>query len=114
MGMLDFAMRRKTRARLLRGERVHWVETSRRRRYITAVLLSTPPWVAQEDLRRIKDRARAMSAMEGVEYHVAHITLLNNDRVCGLTVPWNLVIKRAGANLAEGNYFCPEQLEMFP
>ena len=43
---------------------------------------------------------------------MAHIVPLNHPRVCGLTVPWNFKLIPRAVNAAEGNYFCPEQMEM--
>lgn len=113
MGMLDF-VRMKTRERLMRGERVHWVEASKRRNYIRQVILSAPPWVDRLALRQIQERCRAISALSGVEHHVSHKTPLTHPYVCGLTVPWNLEIKPARVNLAESNHIKPDgQLELF-
>lgn len=113
MGMLDYAFRPKSRARLLAGEPVHWVERSKRSRYIAAVLRSTPAWVDVAALKAIQYRARCLTEMTGVPHEIDHIVPLTHSRVCGLTVPWNLEIKTAKANNAKGNAWCPEQMELF-
>lgn len=113
MGMLDYAQRRKTRHRMVSGERVHWVASSRRSSYISAVIMSTPPWVTIAELKAIQYRARCITEMTGVAHEVDHIVPLNHPRVCGLTVPWNLEIITAKRNGAKSNHWCPDQMEMF-
>lgn len=103
MGMLDY-VRMKTRERLMRGERVHWVEASPRRTYIRQVILSAPPWVDRLALRLIQQRCRQLTELTGVDHQVSHIVPLNHPRMCGLTVPWNLTIKTAVVNMAESNH----------
>ena len=114
MGMLDYVMRG-TRAKLVAGEPVGWLERSARKSYIRAVVMSAPPWVGRTALRLIQLRARQLSELSGVEYHIDHIIPINHPRVCGLTVPWNLQIIPARVNLAKGNA-CAElddQLSLF-
>lgn len=118
--MLDFVIHRQAgtrealRQRVMRGELPGWLARSKRMNYIRQVLLSTPPWVDRHKLRLIKERARAISALSGVDHHIAHIVPLNHPRVCGLTVPWNLEIKTARSNLAESNHMqLDEQLPLF-
>ena len=113
MGMLDYAFRPKSRARLLAGEPVHWVERSKRSRYIAAVLRSTPAWVDVAALKAIQYRARCLTEMTGVPHEVDHIVPLSHPMVCGLTVPWNLEAVTAARNQAKSNRWCPGQLEMF-
>lgn len=120
MGMLHYAMGRKpatlmrVKLEILAGPMPRWIKNSKRARYIAQVVLSTPPWVDRQALRRIQDRCACLTAMTGIEHHVAHKTPLNHPNVCGLTVPWNLEIKTARANLAESNHVMPEgQLSLF-
>lgn len=113
MGMIDLC-RHGSRKRLLVGDTPGWVARSPRRSYIEQVLRSLPPWQSLAELKVLQDRARCMSALTGVEHHVAHIVPLNHPRVCGLTVPWNLEIKTAKVNMAESNHvLLDEQLELF-
>ena len=120
MGMLHYAMGRKpetlirVKLEILAGEGPRWIKNSKRARYIRQVVLSTPPWVDRQELRRIQERCACITAMSGVEHHVAHIVPLNHSDVCGLTVPWNLEIKTAKINLAESNHIVPDgQLSLF-
>lgn len=112
MGMIDY-IRMKSRARLLAGETPPWIANSPRRRYIAAVVLSAPPWVDREALRRLQYRAQRLSEMSGVPHELDHIVPLNHPLVCGLTVPWNLQILPARTNGAKSNTFAPDQLELF-
>ena len=113
MGMLDYAQRKKTRVRMMSGERVHWVVSSKRSVYISAVIQSTPPWVTIAELKAIQYRARYLTEMTGIPHEVDHIVPLNHPRVCGLTVPWNLEIVTAKYNGAKSNHWCPEQMDLW-
>jgi 5-methylcytosine-specific restriction endonuclease McrA len=59
-------------------------------------LNATPPWVDRKELTRIYTERP-----EGL--HVDHIIPLNNDRVCGLHVPWNLQYLTPEENFSKGN-----------
>lgn len=113
MSILDY-FRPQTKTKLLRGEHVHWVANNARASYIRQCVLSFPPWVSRTALRAIWDECRRLEQLHGEPYHVAHIIPLNHPYVCGLTVPWNLVPKPRRANLAEGNRWSPDQLELLP
>jgi hypothetical protein len=120
MGMLDYAVHRRpetlirVKQEILRGEGPRWIRNSKRARYIAQVVLSTPPWVDRDALKRIQERARQLTELSGVDHHIAHVVPLNHPRVCGLTVPWNLEIKPAKINLAESNNIhLDEQLDLF-
>lgn len=112
MGMLDY-IRMESRKRLIAGDVPLWIANSKRRRYIAAVVLSAPPWVDREALRRLQYRAQCLSEMTGVPHEIDHIVPLNHPLVCGLTVPWNLEIVSARVNAAKSNKFAPDQLELF-
>ena len=86
MGMIDYVLRN-TRLRLVRGEKVHWSESSKRGAYIRQVILSAPPWVDRSALRALK-----------------------HPMVCGLTIPWNLRIVHWRANLSKGSAWHPDQM----
>lgn len=112
MGMVDY-QRPKTRARLLRGERVHWVENSDRANYIRSVVLSVPYWVTRDELQAMKAQALKVTEATGHLHVLDHIVPLNHPRVCGLTVPWNLQIIHWRANLSKSNFWCDDQLDLF-
>ena len=113
MGFLDYLGRAPSRRRLIAGDPPAGVVNSRRRNYITAVILSAPPWVDRKELEGFRTRAIWATTMTGVPHVIDHIVPLNHPRVCGLTVPWNLQVIPAKANAAKGNHWCPEQEEMF-
>lgn len=115
MGMLDYVIgHRGTRRRVLAGDIPAWLQRSKRKAYILAVIRSAPPWVLDAELKLIQLRARQTTELSGVEHHISHVIPLNHPRVCGLTVPWNLDIKPAKVNLAESNNIhLDEQLALF-
>jgi hypothetical protein len=113
MSMVDFAKRGGARKRLLAGDVPAWISNSRRSRYIAQVILSAPPWVDRARLESLRAECVWVSEMSGVQHCLDHIVPLNHPRVCGLTVPWNLRIIPLKPNSSKGNYWCPEQMEMF-
>lgn len=119
MGLLDYVVHRRPerlrtmKREILAGQAPRWILNNARARYIMSVVLSAPPWVDRDELKRLQARARCVSELSGVEHHIAHIVPLNHPNVCGLTVPWNLEIKPARANLAASNHFLPGQLSLF-
>jgi hypothetical protein len=111
-----------TKAKLLRGERVHWIENNKRARYIRQCVLSFPPWVDREQLKALWQKCRDMERATGVAYTLGHQIPLSHPRVSGLSVPWNLKPEPAAANFSKGNAWCewhgdlfsdPEQLRLF-
>lgn len=113
MSFLHYLGRAPSRVRLIAGDIPAWIANSKRRRYISAVILSAPPWVNRRQLWAIHERAVWLSEMTGVLHVLDHIVPLNHPRVCGLTVPWNIQVIPAKVNGAKGNYWCPEQMELF-
>lgn len=105
-----------SRALILAGDIPHWVKSNARCWYIISVCLSAPPWVDRKALLRMRDHARALTELSGVQHVLDHRIPLNHPRVCGLTVPWNLEIKTAKANGHKGNAWMDDwslQLELF-
>ena len=120
MSILDYmihrtnATRERVRQEVIAGKIPRWITNSRSFPYIRQVIVSTPGWVEREELAAIKERSQCLTALTGIEHHVAHIIPLNHPRMCGLTVPWNLQIKHAKVNLAESNRVVPdEQMNLF-
>jgi len=111
MGMLDYvvhriaATRNLVRERLIAGDVPHWIKRSKRARYISAIIISTPPWVDRDALKLIQYNCRCLTEFTGVEYHTNHIVPLNHPLVCGLTVPWNLENIPAKQNIAQSNHW---------
>lgn len=91
-------------------------------RYVSHLIIATPPWVANRDLRAVaKERVR-LCKLWGEQYDVDHIIPLRHPTVCGLNVPWNLQIIPHLDNMKKGNAWCqwhgelfcdPEQLALF-
>lgn len=111
MGMLDYVVHRvaethsKVRAALLSGDVPHWIKRSKRKRYISAIIISTPPWVDRDALKLIQYNCRCISELTGVPHGINHCVPLHHPLVCGLTVPWNLEIITAKRNNALSNHW---------
>lgn len=112
MGMVDFN-RQGTKAKLLLGEKVKWIENSRRRDYIRGIVLSCPKWQGNEELQALKALAKKISDDTGVPHELDHEVPVNHPLVCGLTVPWNLRIRTRKHNNAKSNTWMPDQLDFF-
>jgi hypothetical protein len=112
MSVLDY-FRPKTKEKLMRGERVHWVENNPRARYIRACVLSFPPWADRQAMQQVFDAARALETLTGIKHTIDHIVPLNHERVCGLSVHYNMRPLPSAVNSSKGNYWCPEQIELF-
>lgn len=72
-----------------------------------------PKWLSPEQLALIDanySMAATLTRLTGVKYQVDHIYPLNNPRVCGLHVPWNLRVITAKANRKKWAKL-PEELE---
>ena len=112
MSILDY-FRPKTKARLLRGEYVHWIENNNRADYIRQCVLSYPDWVDREELKELWHECRWLERKTGVPHSIDHIIPLTHPKVCGLSVPWNMQVMTHKANMAKGNTWNPDQLLLF-
>ena len=86
------------------------VSTTMRKKKIKT---STPPWVDKEDIRKIYEKKIELEEQTGVILNVDHIYPLTHEKLCGLTVPWNLQITTQEFNLSKQNVmfsFNEEQL----
>jgi 5-methylcytosine-specific restriction endonuclease McrA len=105
--------RQTTRRKLLAGESVPWIENSKRGPYIRAIVLSCLPWVSNKELLALNAEARRITEETGILHELDHVVPVNNPRVCGLSVPWNLEILTHQQNNAKSNYWNPDQLSLF-
>ncbi len=101
----------KLRARLLSGDVPAWLDKHRRRDYIIAVCVASPPWVDRKALFVLRDKARLETLRTGHLHVLAHKVPVTHPRVCGLTVPQNLEIKHWYKNLSEGNRWDEDESE---
>lgn len=115
MGFVDYVRRAPTtRVKLLIGDVPPWIANRKRSvKYISQIIISTPPWVDVKALRALQAQAALITKATGVLHVLDHIVPINHPAVCGLTVPWNLQIITALQNNSKGNKWCPDQLEMF-
>lgn len=67
------------------------------------VMLATPLWVDRDALRKIYAQRTEMNRPLARVYEVDHIVPINNPRVCGLHVPWNLRIITMSENRKKRN-----------
>lgn len=71
-------------------------------------LRAVPPWLSEEDHKRIEiiyGIRELKSFVTGIEHHVDHIVPLQGKNVCGLHVPWNLRVVPATENLHKSNKY---------
>ena len=71
-------------------------------------LFATPLWLSESERQQIKNiysAAQELSKNSNEIWHVDHIVPLQNEKVCGLHVPWNLQIITASENCSKSNSF---------
>ena len=74
----------------------------RRRKHRSA----TPPWITKEqklEMRNLYLQAQKLTRITGEKYEVDHRVPLIHPGVCGLHVPWNLVVITKEENLKKSN-----------
>ncbi len=79
----------------------------RRRKHRSA----TPPWVTKEqklEMRTLYLQAQQLTKLTGEKYEVDHKVPLIHPDVCGLHVPWNLVVITKEENLKKSNKLLAE------
>lgn len=81
--------------------------------WICQRILATVPWADFKEIRKVYAEADRLTIVTGVKHNVDHVIPLNHPRVSGLHVHFNLRAIPAGPNMAKGNHWCPEQLELF-
>lgn len=67
---------------------------------------ATPPWITKEqklDMRKLYLQAQQLTKLTGEKYEVDHRVPLIHPDVCGLHVPWNLVVITKEENLKKSN-----------
>lgn len=99
--------------RLIAGVIPPWLAKHNRRTYITACVLSCPPWLDRKELETLRLEALRLGVLFGEPYNLDHIIPVSHPLVCGLTVPWNLQIIPERVNLAKSNKWIPDQGDLF-
>ena len=80
------------------------VNTVRGYDYWITLYWATPPWLSDEHVNQMK-RIREKCPPG---FHIDHEVPLKGPNVCGLNVPWNLVIVPAKENLVKHNRHWPD------
>lgn len=77
-------------------------------------LNACPAWARKGETRREMQahylHAEWLEQTTGQSFHVDHIVPLQNDFVCGLHVPANLMVLEASQNVSKSAYWWPDQL----
>ena len=74
-----------------------------------------PPWCKTKEYRKefaaIYQHAKWLQKITGEKHEVDHTIPLRNDFVCGLHVPWNLMVLPKKDNNSKSAYWWPGQLD---
>ena len=77
-------------------------------------LNACPPWARKGDIKKEMQthylHAEWLEQVTSQSFHVDHIVPLQNDFVCGLHVPANLMVLEASQNISKNAYWWPGQL----
>lgn len=106
-------VRPKLRKELLAGHIPEWVRVHSRSKRIIKETLSAPDWVDRAALRVLYKEAERKTQATGVKHVVDHVIPVDNPRVCGLTVPWNLRVIPQASNANKNNAWCEWHGELF-
>ena len=66
---------------------------------------ATPIWFNKFEVDEIYNKAKQLTAITGISYHVDHIIPLHSKIVCGLHCTSNLRVIPAHENIAKGNRY---------
>jgi hypothetical protein len=78
-------------------------QTAKRR---SSKINATPSWLTDKqhlEIKRFYLDATVATKTTGIKHHVDHVIPLRGRLVCGLHVPWNLMVVTATKNLSKGN-----------
>lgn len=67
---------------------------------------ATPKWSEKSKIRKLYKKAKWLSKLTGLTYHVDHVIPLQGKNVCGLHVWNNLQILEESLNCKKGNKLC--------
>jgi hypothetical protein len=81
--------------------------------WLRARIIATPSWANFSEIRKVYKLAAMATELTGIKHTVDHEIPLRHERVCGLHVANNLRVVPYLVNASRGNYWCPEQIEMF-
>lgn len=74
-----------------------------------------PSWAKskaiQAEFKRIAQHKQWLDEVANRSHHIDHILPLQNDFVCGLHVPWNLIVLSSEDNISKNAYWWPGQLD---
>jgi hypothetical protein len=66
---------------------------------------ATPKWYEKDKIEVLYQKAKWLSSLTGMDYHVDHVIPINSDTVCGLNVWANLQILEVSENSKKGNSY---------
>lgn len=83
------------------------------RRRARAMIDATPDWADPKKMLALYDKARELTRLHGVRYHVDHIVPVQSKWVCGLNWEGNMEIIPARDNIRKGNRRWPDMPDSF-
>lgn len=97
----------KNQTKKYRKEHPGWMAAQCAKRRATK-LNATPSWLSEDDFWMMEEAyhlAALRTKVTGIKWDVDHIVPLQNKKVCGLHVPWNLQVITASENYRKNNRF---------
>lgn len=104
---------RAMKLRILAGDPPKWMVGHVRSAYIIASTLAAPLWMHRRMLKPKRDEADRLTALTGVFHVLDHDIPITHPFVCGLTVPWNIIVVPKAVNANKGNKWHPDQEDIF-